>query len=367
MSRSQYSTDFPRKGPADIEFSKLTYSLRKYKNEKNKTKEVSKYSTLQEAVQGNISTFEAKKSKLYKNIENGSKSAAEAIKRIEEQELEYILDIIPFVSEYGKKEVISEPVVPKDSSSLFHVSSKNTNNNTFLKYLYNVEHVINTETIEASTEKETTNEIYTCSCGGEFVSFVAENHMACDGCGMTKPIIESYTFSDQNEGAVYKRINHLTECLNALQGKEGTNVPQEVIEAVKAEFKKNRISMTSEIKPDKVKQYLKKLGFSKYYENIHTIAYNISKMPPMKLSKELEKKFKDMFVEIQDPFFTHKDPKRKNFLSYNYVLYKFAELLGEDDLLCYFPLLKCSKNLHSHDMIWKKICKDLSWEFIATV
>ena len=145
------------------------------------------------------------------------------------------------------------------------------------------------------------------------------------------------------------------------------DVPDEVIEKVRAEFKKNRISSTSEIKPSKVKQYLKKLGYSAYYENIHTIANTISGMPTLKLSLELEKKLKDMFNLIQDPFYKHKSPKRKNFLSYNYVLYKFCELLGEDDLLIYFPLLKCQKNLHVQDTIWRKICSELSWEFIATV
>ena len=184
---------------------------------------------------------------------------------------------------------------------------------------------------------------------------------------MTQPYIESYTGKESNEGMAYKRTNHLAECLNALQGKEGTNVPQEVVDAVKAEFKKNRISTTSEIKPSKVKQFLKKLGYSMYYENIYTIANMISGIPTLKLSRELEKRFKDMFFEIQEPFFRHKPPKRKNFLSYNYVLYKFSELLGEDELLQYFPLLKCSKNLHAQDVIWKKICADLKWQYIETV
>jgi hypothetical protein len=44
----------------------------------------------------------------------------------------------------------------------------------------------------------------------------------------------------------------------------------------------------------------------------------------------------------------------------------FSELLGEDDLLPFFTLLKCQKNLHAQDQIWKKICEDLRWEFIST-
>ena len=44
-----------------------------------------------------------------------------------------------------------------------------------------------------------------------------------------------------------------------------------------------------------------------------------------------------------------------------------CELLGEDALLRYFPLLKSSEKLYAQDQIWKKICKELRWEFIASV
>lgn len=44
-----------------------------------------------------------------------------------------------------------------------------------------------------------------------------------------------------------------------------------------------------------------------------------------------------------------------------------CELLGEDALLRYFPLLKSSEKLYAQDQIWKKICKELRWEFIPSV
>lgn len=40
---------------------------------------------------------------------------------------------------------------------------------------------------------------------------------------------------------------------------------------------------------------------------------------------------------------------------------------GEDEYLQYFPLLKSNEKLYAQDQIWKKICKDLRWEFIASV
>jgi hypothetical protein len=353
---------------ADREMSKLKYDTKKHKLKKEpKIAEASKFSTFQEAYDKNIEQFQNKKKKTPKNAE-----------QIEQDEIEYLLNTIPFINEYYHSETAiaedddndedDEDDEKDDVHVLYNVKSKNTNKNTFNRYLYTVEKIANDETIKSILQAETTDAMNKCKCGGYLVHHVAEAALICDKCGEVQPYIESYTQKEENEGGMaYKRINHLTECLNALQGKEGTTVPDEVIEKVRAEFKKNRISSTSEIKPTKVKQYLKKLGYSAYYENIHTIANTISGMPTLKLSPALEKKLKDMFNLIQDPFYKHKSPKRKNFLSYNYVLYKFCELLGEDDLLIHFPLLKCQKNLHIQDTIWRKICDELLWQYIPTV
>jgi hypothetical protein len=347
---------------ADRMMSKTNYETKKHKLQKEpKVEQTSKFSTFTEAYEKNIEMFQNKKKKSPKNAG-----------QIEKDEIEYLLNTMPFIKEYGMDTLVTDEKEKEDDDDdvpeLFNVKSMNTNKNTFHKYLYTVEKVVNNETVKSILETETTDSMATCKCGGYLEHHVAEATLACTKCGEIQPYIETYSRQEDNEGGMaYKRINHLTECLNALQGKEGTNVPDEVIEKVRAEFKKNRISSTSEIKPSKVKQYLKKLGYSAYYENIHTIANTISGMPTLKLSPGLEKKLKDMFHLIQDPFYKHKSPKRKNFLSYNYVLYKFCELLGEDDLLIHFPLLKCQKNLHIQDTIWKKICEELSWEFICTV
>jgi hypothetical protein len=77
-----------------------------------------------------------------------------------------------------------------------------------------------------------------------------------------------------------------------------------------------------------------------------------------------------MFKEIQEPFQKVRpnvQKKRKNFLSYAYVLHKFVELLGLDELKETFPLLKSREKLHQQDKIWEGICKELNWQFIESV
>lgn len=44
-----------------------------------------------------------------------------------------------------------------------------------------------------------------------------------------------------------------------------------------------------------------------------------------------------------------------------------SELLGEDQYLPCFPLLKSREKLYVQDQIWKKICEELKWQFIPTV
>ncbi|AGE53518.1 putative transcription factor [Acanthocystis turfacea Chlorella virus GM0701.1] len=355
--------DLPRYTSKETkEFAKLRYKVKEYKGKPDKKAEdVSGFTTLEEAISKNIQSFEEK-------IAKKPKKAQE----IREEEIEYLLNTMPFIKEmYAEKEASEEdPAAVTDVNKMFKVKSVKNNNTVFQKYLYDVEKVVNKTTMNAlisASEQESIKQTYTCRCGGRRDIDAAENMLVCNECGATEVYTESYSFHEQNDSMAYKRSSHFSECLNALQGKEGTTVPKEVVEAVRAEFKKNRISTSSEIKPSKVKQFLKKLGYSAYYDNIYSITNMVTGLPAIKLSASLEKQFKDMFSEIQGPFERHKPPERKNFLSYNYVVYKFSELLGEDDLLPYLPLLKCRQNLHAQDKIWKGICNDLQWEFIPTV
>lgn len=54
-------------------------------------------------------------------------------------------------------------------------------------------------------------------------------------------------------------------------------------------------------------------------------------------------------------------------LNYNYVLYKFVELLDRDEYKVLFPLLKSRDKIVSHDVVWKEICEKLGWEFLRTI
>ena len=87
----------------------------------------------------------------------------------------------------------------------------------------------------------------------------------------------------------------------------------------------------------------------------------------MVIDKDTEEKLLTMFDNIQVPFTNNCPSNRKKFLSYSYTIHKFFQLLGKNDYLIYFPLLKSRQKLFEQEDIWKKICKELDWEFIASI
>jgi hypothetical protein len=165
----------------------------------------------------------------------------------------------------------------------------------------------------------------------------------------------------------YKRINHYQEWLNQIQGKETTDIPEEVFDKIMLELKKQRINNIKDINRSKIKEILKKLKINKYYEHIPYILNRITGIPNPNLTPELEEKLRNMFKEIQVPFLKHSPLVRKNFLSYSYVIHKFIQILGKDEYLRYFPLLKSREKLHQQEEIWKKICIDLKWKFSRSI
>jgi len=223
----------------------------------------------------------------------------------------------------------------------------------------------------------TKNEKWVCEkCGSDLYYDQVESTETCKSCGLSTNTIlheNNGTFVENIEQVVvfnYKRNGHFQECLNQIQAKENTRIPPIIFQKLTEEFKKYNISNPKLFTSKLVKMYLCKLGFSKYYEHIPTIINEFCGLPPLKFTPSLEKDLRIMFDEMQAPFERHRliiCPKRKNFLNYNYTFYKMFQLLGKDEFLGYFPLLKSREKLYEHELLWKGICKDLRWQFIASI
>jgi hypothetical protein len=162
----------------------------------------------------------------------------------------------------------------------------------------------------------------------------------------------------------YKRINHFKEILSQFQAKESTDIPQEIIERIQNQIKKERIT-SKQLTNKKTKEILKKLGYNKYYEHIPFIKDKLGIKPPV-MTPQLEDIFCNLFMDIQIPYSKYCPGGRVNFLNYYYTLYKLCELLGETQYLEHFPMLKDQKKIEQ-DEVWKNICSDLGWDYIPTI
>jgi hypothetical protein len=200
-----------------------------------------------------------------------------------------------------------------------------------------------------------------------------ETFLDCPGCGYRDFILidsEKPSYKDpprEMSYYAYKKINHLNEWLAQFQAKETTEISPAVLDMIRAELKKERITDMSKLKPSKLKEVIKKLKLNRCYDHVAHVLNRLNGISAPVLSREVEEKLRYMFKEIQFSFVKHCPKKRSNFLSYSFVLYKFCELLELDEYLPCFPLLKSREKLYMQDKIWQKICEDMRWQFIRTV
>lgn len=152
-----------------------------------------------------------------------------------------------------------------------------------------------------------------------------------------------------------------------MQAKENMEIPQDIIDKVMEELHRQRVSDPQQITHKRVREILKTLKLRKTYEHVAQITSRITGQPAPKLSPEVEEMARLMFIAVQPAFEKHCPSDRKNFLSYSYCLFKFLQLLGYDEFLDNFSLLKGRDKLARQDEIFEKICGDLSWEFVPSV
>ncbi len=210
-------------------------------------------------------------------------------------------------------------------------------------------------------------------CGNDMIMCLNEANLTCSKCGHQEFILvdsDKPSYKDPPREVcyyAYKKINHFNEWLAQFQAKESTEIPQDIYDAILVQLKKERITNMSTLKPTKLREILRKMKCSKYYEHIPHIINRLNGQNAPFMSREDEEKLRHMFREIQPSFKKHCPKGRRNFLSYGYVLYKFCELLEMDEYLACFPLLKNRDKLYLQDKTWQKICQEQGWQYVRTV
>lgn len=302
----------------------------------------------------------------------------ETIRECKLKKKEYLLDNSKFIFDYfeNKKNISAGASISKNQklNSFFKIKEDETINESYQekthnivqKYLSNIDdNFLDVNSFVCQTD----------ICGycskGELIPLEDEGILICNNCSRHIPYLienEKPSYKEPPKEVcfyAYKRINHFKEIIAQFQGKETTQIPPEVIENIKLQIKKERIDLT-QITNHKTKEILKKLGYNKYYEHIPFIKDKLGIKPPI-MSPELEETLCNLFVELQSPYSKFCPDDRVNFLNYYYTAYKLCELLGEEQYLEHFPMLKDREKRIEQDTIWKNICAELDWEFIPTI
>ena len=300
------------------------------------------------------------------------------IRSLKSKKVDYFLDNSKYIFDYfeNKKDISKgTPVSNKNKvlESFFKINNADSsvnierkNDNIFQKYLSNIDESF----LDINSFLRPTDVCQSCY-KGELIPIDDDGVLVCNLCFKNVQYLienEKPSYKEPPKEVcfyAYKKINHFKEILAQFQGKETTQIPVEVIENLKYQIKKERIEC-SKLTYYKTKEVLKKLGYNKYYEHINFIKDKLGIKPPI-ISQELEETLCNFFMEIQYPYAKHCPDYRVNFLHYYYVLYKLFELLDETQYLPEIPMLKDREKLIEQDTIWKKICEELDWEFIATI
>lgn len=227
--------------------------------------------------------------------------------------------------------------------------------------------------VEGNAPKIVLEEKDTCPlCQEDMLLISTKSLMSCRICGYSTTYLDATTssvsYGDEVEFASfsYKRLNHFNEWLQQVQAKESTEIQAHVIEKVMNELQNQRVKL-KDITHIKIREVLKSLKLRKTYEHIAQIKMRITGVQPPRLTADMEELCRLCFIAVQPAFEKHCPPDRKNFLSYSYCLYKFFQLLGYDDFLDSFTLLKGRDKLLKQDEIFQKICTELDWDYIPSV
>ena len=316
-------------------------------------------------------------------IKDRIKELGESIKEIKMRKTNYFLDNSKYIFEYfeNKKNIDNKDDGETGNSSksqmlfnFFKIQKpekdnsgvESRNKNIVQKYLSNIDETF----LDMNSFVRSTDVCQSCY-KGELIPLDDEGVLICNLCAVSIPYLienEKPSYKEPPKEVcfyAYKKINHFKEILAQFQGKETTQIPDDVIDQIQQQIKKERIGL-EQLTHYKTKEILKKLGFNKYYEHIAFIKNKLGIKPPV-FSPELEDTLCNLFMEIQSPYAKTCPDYRVNFLNYYYVLYKFCELLGEEHFLSDIPMLKDREKLIEQDETWKKMCIELDWEYIATV
>lgn len=281
----------------------------------------------------------------------------------------YLVDIIPLIDRY--QTILKTPIK-------LNFLGRPVEENKEKKELTNRFLEIASKYVDIDVDKDAPPDKITCSNCGKRDFDINNNVYVCRSCFVQKTVIKhGSSYDDINRINIsskymYDRKIHFRDCIKQYQGKQNSTIKPEVYNDLDTEFIRNNLLIGNPVDTPKEIRYgkitkklilllLKELGYTKHYENVHLIHYNITGKPRNDIS-HLEEKLLDDFDVLTDLYDKmYKNIKRKNFINVQYVFY---ELLCRHKHPCKkddFVILKTTDRKCFHDDITKNLFETLNW------
>lgn len=338
---------------------------------------------------GSAKNTKQKKSEQYYELLDKIKEKKKELKRLELGKAQYLLENSKYIFQYyEEKQKLNNGDNIKDKTSIntfFKIKDQdqeenNSTSSTNPKYTNSkriYQHYWKNVGINESTLhlQEYLLDAETCLlCNqGELIPLEEEGILICNNikCGKfvvnivdnQKPLNKE--MPTEVSYTAYIRLNHFKEILSQFQAKETTKIPDEVLTAVKNRIKKER-KKNEELNYMEMRNILSILGYNKYFEHIQYINSILGIKPPV-MDEELIETLCVLFIEIQQPWAIFCPITRTNFFNYTYILCQLCVLLDQRQYLPFIPMMKDRIKQLEQDMIWKKVCEYLDWEYFPTV
>ena len=170
---------------------------------------------------------------------------------------------------------------------------------------------------------------------------------------------------------MYDRKVHFRDCVKQYQGKQNCTIPDTVYKELEEQFERHHLLLGKKDAPsderfknitkNHILMFLKELGYSNHYENVHLIHSTLTGIKADDIS-HLEDQLLDDFdalTDLYDRKFKHIN--RKNFINTQYVLY---QLLLRHKHPCKkeeFIILKTIDRKLFHDEVCQELFTHLGW------
>jgi len=216
------------------------------------------------------------------------------------------------------------------------------------------------------------------NCPNKKKFIIDGNIYICNDCGCQQEILQytsSYKDSDRvniSQKYTYDRKVHFRDCMNQYQGKQNCTIEQKVYDDLEKMFENHHLLIGTKDTPrgtrfanitkETILMFLKELKYSKHYENVTLIHYNITGIKPDDIS-HLEDKLTsdfDLLVETYDKHFKNKID-RVNFISTQYVLFQLLQRHKHQCKKEDFVILKTIDRKSFHDEIALELFSLLGW------